>query len=328
MEATWGSAFFVSRAYLFVRLARKVIDGRTEVQCQPLGKEGSLPSMAHVLVAAGCSCSGDRRRPRHASGWLVALVATLAIACCFAVPLQAQTAPSAGTGKKGRHAAATCTLEPRPNTLWSLAQCCAKDLSGNSTCVLYDAKDEYVIVKDNAPEKPDAYLIIPTVPVTGIEDPKIFGLPFLDFWQDGWLRSQKYPGRPGSETALAINSKYGRSQNQLHIHISCVLPDVSKTLQSTDVPAYPAPPVKLHLGTHGNIYAAVKVTGLTGQNSPFNVVESFPGVKGHMAEQSIAVIGSLNPSEYYVVDTYRNGSNPGHAEELLDQTCRLANGGN
>src|SRR5208337_3061932 len=106
------------------------------------------------------------------------------------------------------------------------------------------------------------------------------------------LWSQKYPGQPASRTGLAINSKNGRSQNQLHIHISCVLPSVSEKLETAPVPVYPAPAVKVQLGAHNNTYMAVKVTGLAGQNSPFEVIQAMPGVKDHMADQSIAVIGS------------------------------------
>lgn len=126
---------------------------------------------------------------------------------------------------------------------------------------------------------------------------------------------------------MAINSKNGRSQNQLHIHISCVLPSVSEKLETTPIPLYPAPAVKLQLGAHNNTYMAVKVTGLAGQNSPFEVIQAMPGAKDHMADQSIAVIGSGKPNEYYVVNTTSNGANPGYAEELLDETCQSPSGG-
>jgi CDP-diacylglycerol pyrophosphatase len=150
----------------------------------------------------------------------------------------------------------------------------------------------------------------------------------VDFWEYGWFRSQQYPGQPAARIGLAINSEYSRSQNQFHIHISCVRPDVRQALESGDIPMYPAQAVTLHLGPYGNAYEAVKVSGLSGANSPFKVIQDIPGVRGHMADQSVAVLGSPKANEYYVVDTQRSGSNPGHAEELLDQTCQMTAGGN
>jgi CDP-diacylglycerol pyrophosphatase len=221
------------------------------------------------------------------------------------------------------HPNAACTIPHGPDALWALAGCCSKSLAGNSDCREYDAKDEYIILKDNAPTKPEAYLISPTKRVTGIEDPQIFTQPFLDFWEDAWQVSHKYPGQPASRTALAINSVHGRTQNQLHIHISCIKPEVRKILESRDheIGMDAAQPITLELPPHGNPYWVVKVSGLTGKDSPWEVIQSMPGVKDHMAEQSIAVVRSQQAGEYYVLDTYFHGTDCGAAEELLDETC-------
>lgn len=272
------------------------------------------------------SCARDRRR--RLGDWtgraFGVLAAASALVCIVQAPLGAQTAQSAVAGNQAHDAPAACTISRGPNALWSLAQCCSKDLAGNSDCREYDAKDEYIILKDNAPTKPDAYLIIPTKRVTGIEDRRIFAWPFLDFWDYAWRQAQKYPGQPASRIGLAINSERGRTQNQLHIHISCVRPDVSKILEARDneIGVDPAKSVALELPPHNNTYRAVKVTGLTGDKSPFEVIQAIPGVKDHMAEQSIAVIGSQKGNEYYVLDTYYHGTDSGAAEELLDQNCR------
>jgi CDP-diacylglycerol pyrophosphatase len=256
----------------------------------------------------------------------VVLCAAITLIGLGETPSRAQTALPA-EGKTPGHDAAACVLKPKPDTLLSLAACCAQDISSNASCRLYEAKDKYVIVKDNDPKKPDAYLIIPTITVTGVEDSQIFNLPVLDFWEDGFFRSAKYPGQPAARTALAINSVHGRDQNQLHIHISCVRPDVSKLLVNVkQMSSDPAKPTTLNLPPHNNPYEAVKVAGLTGKSSPFEIIQAFPGVKNHMADQSIAVVGSSKAGEYYVLDTYAHGTNPGMAEELLDQTCKMPGG--
>jgi CDP-diacylglycerol pyrophosphatase len=219
---------------------------------------------------------------------------------------------------------ASQTADNSGNVLWRLAQQCASDLSSDSGCRTYtkNGKQEYVIIQDNDRSKPQGYLLIPVARVTGIEDSQVFAAPFLDLWESAWLWSEKYPGKPPSRTGLAINSVIGRSQNQLHLHISCVLPDVAKTLARTKISANPARPTSLKLGPHQNIYWAVAVPTLEGMNSPFEIVHGIAQAnKTHMKDQSVLVVGSQKGDRYYILDTTANGANLGHAEELLDQTC-------
>jgi CDP-diacylglycerol pyrophosphatase len=63
--------------------------------------------------------------------------------------------------------------------------------------------------------------------ISGIEDPKILapGAPnyFADAWKWHDLVSKTLPRE---DIGLTINSKNARTQDQLHIHIDCLLPDV------------------------------------------------------------------------------------------------------
>ena len=108
----------------------------------------------------------------------VFVLATVSLVSFLHTPARAQTACSTG-------------LAAPPNTLLSLAQCCAKNPSDKATCLYVDTNNEFVIVKDNDQKKPNAYLIIPipttaTPTVTGIEDKHIFDKPFVNFWDYGW----------------------------------------------------------------------------------------------------------------------------------------------
>lgn len=231
------------------------------------------------------------------------------------VPALAQTAADP---------AASCVLPPRPDTLWALAQCCERSLTGDVGCRVYDKTNDYVIIKDNSVRKPQSYLIIPTSRVTGIEDGLVNRPPVVDFWQYGWAQSRTYPGYPTADTGMAINSEQGRTQNQLHIHISCVRPDVKTALDQAPIGFFPAQPITLRLPPHDNLYRATKVTGLTGEQSPFLVFQSDPQVRDHMGKQSIAVVGSSVADQYFVLDTQSGDGKSGHAEELLEQTCKSA----
>jgi len=241
----------------------------------------------------------------------VAVLAIGLLASLPAIPARAQTP------------AAACVVARPPNSLWSLARCCAQDLSSDRYCRYHSQDDHFIILKDNSADKPNAYLIIPTTRVTGIEDRQIFAPPVADLWAHGWRQAQIFLNKPAADTGLAINSGFGRSQDQLHIHISCVRGDVAQALADDDekIGGDPAKPVELPLGPQNHVYRVIKVASLTAA-SPFDLAAAMSGAKADMAEQGIAVVGSKTPGLYYVLNTRHEGVNRGAAEELLEQACR------
>ena len=110
--------------------------------------------------------------------------------------------------------------------------------------------------------------------------------------------------------------------------MSCVRADVDQFLQAQDkdIPLYPAKFVSFNLPPRNLPYEIVKVNALTNGNSPFEVIQSIPGVPGHMGDQSIALVGTQRTDEYYVLNSYYNKQTKsgGLAEELLDQSCSAA----
>ena len=238
-------------------------------------------------------------------------------------PARAQALPDTAPAAPGK-AGPACVVAPRPNSLWSLAQCCSRDLASDPGCRYYSADHDFIILKDHSPKKPAAYLIIPTMKVTGIEDPQIFRSPVVDFWQYGWREAQRLVARPSVDTALAINSAVGRTQNQLHIHIACVLPEVADALagNAAKIGSDPTAPLGLRLGPFDHHYRVIATTGLAGGDSPFSLAAAMPDAAPDMARVSIAVVGSATLGAYYVLETRAGGGNPGAAEELLDQFCR------
>lgn len=80
------------------------------------------------------------------------------------------------------------------------------------------------------------YLLIPTARVSGIESPELLSERAPDYWGAAWrargFLEQRY-GRPIPREllSLTINSQYGRTQNQLHIHISCTDATVRQQLE-------------------------------------------------------------------------------------------------
>ena len=261
------------------------------------------------------------------AGRLVILATlTLPIVCLRRDLLLAQQPPVvSGSNEKTIR---TCPYEQNYK-LWPdvVAKCGPKFSHDEHACVKYDLDKKYVITKDTGSAKPVAYLIIPMEQMKGVEDSRIFQLPYLNLWEYGLEESITYPGpRPGHIIGMAINAKCARVDGQLHIHISCVGPRLLKKLKESDpiIPYAPGLPLTLpDIGGVEGTYRVIKVKALSDQNSPFEVVRNFPGAKENMADQGIAVIPTQKLGEYYVLNTIYGGSGNGHAEELLDQTCAL-----
>ncbi|MFO1082537.1 MAG: CDP-diacylglycerol diphosphatase [Reyranellaceae bacterium] len=264
-------------------------------------------------------------RTRAAAALMLAL--GLAVACTPSAP---GSAPGSASGPAPAPAGESCSALPKPpDTLRTLARCCAESLASNPSCRQADPRQAWVLLKDNSPRKPLSWLIVPAAPVTGIEDPAALRSPVADFFQDGFALAQRFPGRPAADTALAVNSQPGRTQNQLHIHISCVRPAVKQALDAVAVPAWPAAPRAVALPPKGSVYEAVRVDGLAGPLSPFRLVQERPGVRNGgaaaMGEQTIAVVGTATPGQYIVLNRRGTPDRPAEAEELLDQRCNEAN---
>lgn len=93
----------------------------------------------------------------------------------------------------------------------------------------------YAVLKDR--NGPYQFLLIATAPVSGIESPVLLAADAPPYFAAAW-RARSYVEQaahrslPREDLGLAINSRYGRSQNQLHIHIDCLKPAVRDTLRA------------------------------------------------------------------------------------------------
>lgn len=124
-----------------------------------------------------------------------------------------------------------------PDALWQLiSQRCVVGMEqdGNpAPCTKVDEAKGYVTLKDR--NGPLQYLVMPVTKITGTESPALLKANAPKFfamsWDERHLLAEKY-GRPINDSALslAINSAYGRTQNQMHIHISCLRPDIRTAL--------------------------------------------------------------------------------------------------
>ena len=164
-----------------------------------------------------------------------------------------------------------------PDALWTRVEACAAEAKPTPQCLTHSQIHRYVVLRDDVSTKTFGYLLSPTGRVTGIESPRIFTMPILDFWQYAWHEAARYVKRPHAQIGLAINSLMSRRHNQLHIHLTCAKATVIEALAKTKVTNEWQPTPFLTLGK--STFNVRSVESLSGDNSPFKLVAEIPGAK-------------------------------------------------
>lgn len=225
-------------------------------------------------------------------------------------------------------AAAPAGAENR-DVLWHIVHDqCVPEQQTHSTlkppCVLVDLAGGYTVIKDRDGET--QFLTIPTEKITGIEDSKILspGAPnyFADAWQSHDMVSQRAGHTlPRDDIGLAINSDHGRSQDQLHIHIDCMLPTVVDAVRkhAAAVTSQWAPfPEKL--AGHPYIARTVASADLSGDN-PFTLLaDGVPVAQADMGNWTLVAVPTTvagAPGFVLLADQYDANTNDNASGEEL-----------
>lgn len=196
---------------------------------------------------------------------------------------------------------ATLVLGPAPahadpDALWKIVdQQCVPDQVQNrdaAPCAEVELSDGvqngYAVLKDL--QGAHQYLLIPTAPITGLEDPVLRNPLVPNYFAAAW-RSRSFTeaaaggALPRQWIALAVNSAAARSQDQLHIHIDCVRADVRQGLDSAAAaigPSWSLLPVDLA----GDRYQARAVDSLE-TNNPVQLAAD-----GDLFRTTLVVVGA------------------------------------
>jgi CDP-diacylglycerol pyrophosphatase len=236
-----------------------------------------------------------------------------------------------------------CSIIPAsaadPSALWNIVngQCVPHERTlhepGECAEVVFEHGDAgYAVLKDIRGRS--QYLLIPTTRIGGMEDPQIIAPDALNYFADAWgarhFTAAKLGGtQPRDVIVLAINSYWGRSQNQLHIHIDCIRSDVRAALAAnldkvgTDWAPFPVPLV-------GHQYQAIRINGADlGSTNPFRVLaDKEPGAAKDMAAHTLVLVGETfaNGEEGFVLlDDHADlaRGDRGSGEELQDHSCAV-----
>lgn len=227
-------------------------------------------------------------------------------------------------------------LLSRPNgdALWKIVnEQCVPNQSVNSNpnpCFKVDLSKGYVLFKDA--KGPIHDLLMPTHNISGIESSdldKFYSSPFFSYaWNERkylWKELEKEIS--DSYLSLAVNSFYGRSQDQLHIHMACLSSDVYKILRSeSDSIGLSWAPLNSKLKDHTYIARRLDSSDLI-TNDPIKLLNEYIITKGDKPGDYGLALTSNGKGGFILLANKVNllELNLGSAGEIQDFQCALAN---
>lgn len=234
---------------------------------------------------------------------------------------------------------AACSAHSSPDALWNIVdgQCRPHQAeSGNPLpCTRVDLAPGkgYAVLKDR--NGIAQFLLIPTMRITGIESPELLAEAAPNYWAYAWQEKADVEERlhrklARDQIALAVNSAYGRTQNQLHIHVDCIRPDIRDSLrqQAAEI-GIQWKPLPIALNHHR--YQAMRIPGPElGERNPFKLLaQGLPGAREHMDRHTLVLTGATfeNGAEGFILladEAALASLDRGSGEELLDHDCAVA----
>jgi CDP-diacylglycerol pyrophosphatase len=180
-----------------------------------------------------------------------------------------------------------------------------------------------------APNDDVRLIVTPTVRTVGIESDRVRGPNAPDYFQDAWAARRvlvdNLPIKPSrSDLALAVNSRPGRSQDQLHIHVACIRPDVQDTIAREDARIRSHDWSRIKVLPYAPTYQAhyEPADDLSGINVFDRVAAGLRIRPADMEGATIVVVGA-KPTGFIILARTRlpNRFDEPHGEGLLDPGC-------
>jgi len=182
------------------------------------------------------------------------------------------------------------------------------------------------------------YLLLPTARITGIESPALLDPRTPNFFAQAW-RSRHLLDRlhgqplPRDAVSLALNPIPRRSQDQLHIHISCVRPELHARLAAAQSEITPDwTPLQGGWLRHAWHVRRVDADTLDGINPVTDVVAHVPGAADDMRIVGISVVGMTfnngKPGFVLMATRYdaRDRSSGSAEHDVQDHDCATLSG--
>ncbi len=236
-----------------------------------------------------------------------------------------------------------------PDALWKIVHGgCVPDQQGSghpAPCVSVDLsrgeRNGSAVLKDRVGDT--QFLLIPTARISGIESPLLLSPGAPNYFAEAWAATALVDARlhrtlPRNDFALAVNSRDGRSQDQLHIHVDCIRADIRAALMPVAAgldDRWRLLPMRLAL----HRYRAMWLPGDAPGADPFRLLAaSLADPATEMERHTLVLVGATRNGEpgFVLLDGMagplsaalplgiRLGIGSGSGEELEDHACRIA----
>jgi CDP-diacylglycerol pyrophosphatase len=277
---------------------------RADVHKGMVGTEGSGPYHGALCLL---------RRGRLKFRRLLPSVMLLSLVGCLGVP-------------RIRHATDS-------DALWRIVSthCLAAGAPRAADCVAVWPQRRSVVLKDSHGDF--QFLLLPIDRITGIEDPRALQADAPNYFAAAWdarVFVERALGRPlpRQSLSLALNSPHGRSQEQLHIHVDCLHPQVRRELDAMQAQVgaawRPLPRPLL-----GHRYLARRLPGAALSANPLRLLAEQLPAGETMRDYSLVLVGDASPAPGFVLLATRFDAATGNrasGEELQDHACGLVTG--
>jgi CDP-diacylglycerol pyrophosphatase len=223
-----------------------------------------------------------------------------------------------------------------PSALWHIVhdRCVPDEVQHRdpAPCALVDLSHGFVVLKDRVGAT--QFLLLPTARISGIESPALLAPDAPNYMRDAWAARRFVEARAPAplgrdDISLAVNSVFGRSQNQLHIHIDCVRADVRDALSRERAEIGDNwKPLPVPLAGRTYVARRLDAADLAGINPFLLLARSSAETRAHMGSYTLVIVGASfagRPGFILLADR----ADPKHAdlgsgESLQDHACPLA----
>ncbi|WJF91837.1 CDP-diacylglycerol diphosphatase [Paraburkholderia bonniea] len=220
------------------------------------------------------------------------------------------------------------------NILWNKIhlQCVQNYLDKDvyAPCALVDLDKNYTIYKVDGEKYP--YLLLPVQKISGIEDAQLLSSGALNYFYLAWqsrtfLTSALERSLAERNISLAINAANARSQDQLHIHISCLSQEVGAVLARVNFDEADSEWRALPEKINGHIYYSKKINmdELRNENL-FQVINSKVVADGTQMAYTGAALVNVGINKFVVLVASGTAEQGISAEEIQDPQCKIASG--
>lgn len=193
-------------------------------------------------------------------------------------------------------------------------------------CALVDKNNGYVFYKVDFDKY--QYLLMPLKKITGVEDPQLLDADLPRYlWMAWWGRDlvSEKTGRTVKESDLSItiNPLNSRSQDQLHLHISCLAPPVRAVLNSVNT--YSSNWSEFPQPLQGNTYQYRKVTlDELKQENLFKEINDNVVANGKEMRYTTIALLNIDHDDFLLLTASGDSTKGIAAETLQDHECTVA----